>query len=97
MVFGIIPECRSESSRIQRSASPESPPSPTMIAFSKVNDYEWQDEYRFCFSLTDALKYGQTKQQLTIPNMPPGKAIPPSRPAPVRIRLPLSPLVTFAT
>jgi len=25
MVFGIIPECRSESSRIQRSASPESP------------------------------------------------------------------------
>ena len=26
MVFGIIPECRSASSRIQRSASPESPP-----------------------------------------------------------------------
>jgi phosphate/sulfate permease len=25
MVFGIIPECRSDSSRIQRSASPESP------------------------------------------------------------------------
>ena len=28
MVFGFIPECRSESSRIQRSASPESPIAP---------------------------------------------------------------------
>jgi hypothetical protein len=35
------------------------------------------DEYRFCFSITDALKYGQTRQQLTIPNQPPGNAVPP--------------------
>jgi hypothetical protein len=31
MVFGIIPECRSDSSRIQRSASPDSPLSPVLV------------------------------------------------------------------
>jgi hypothetical protein len=38
-----------------------------MIAFSKVDGYTWQDEYRFVFSLTDALQYGKTAQQLKIP------------------------------
>lgn len=54
---------------------------PDMIAFSKADGYSWQDEFRFVFSLTDALKYGSTAQQVTIPNQPPGTAIP--RPAPV--------------
>lgn len=26
---------------------------PDMIAFSKIDGYRWQDEYRFCFSITD--------------------------------------------
>ena len=55
---------------------------PDMIAFSKVDDYAWQDEYRFCFSIADALKYGQTQQQLVIPNQPPGNAVPPPPPEP---------------
>ena len=38
-----------------------------MIAFSKVDGYSWQDEFRFVFSLTDALKYGKTAQKLTMP------------------------------
>ena len=44
---------------------------PDMIAFSKVDGYSWQDEFRFVFSLTDALKYGNTAQQVTIPNQKP--------------------------
>ena len=51
---------------------------PDMIAFSKVNGYQWQDEYRFCFSLTDALAYGKTVRNVTIPGQPPGDAPPPA-------------------
>jgi len=55
---------------------------PDMIAFSKVDGYAWQDEYRFCFSLTDALMYGKTSQQVKIPNQKPGTAVPPAPPVP---------------
>jgi hypothetical protein len=55
---------------------------PDMIAFSKVDGYAWQDEYRFCISLTDALKYGKTSQQVRIPNQPSGTALPPPPPLP---------------
>jgi hypothetical protein len=55
---------------------------PDMIAFSKVDGYAWQDEYRFVFSLTDALKYGATAQKVVIPNQPPGTALPPAPPVP---------------
>ncbi len=55
---------------------------PDMIAFSKADGFAWQDEYRFCFSFTDALKYGQTKQHVTIPNQPPGTAVPTPQPTP---------------
>ena len=52
---------------------------PDMIAFSKVAEtYGWQDEYRFCFSLTDALKYGKTVHQVRIPSQLPGA--PPAAP-----------------
>ena len=61
---------------------------PDMIAFTKNNEYEWQDEYRFCFSLTNALTYGQTKQQVMIPNQAPGTALPP--PPPVLRSYPLT-------
>jgi hypothetical protein len=54
---------------------------PELITFSKINSYAWQDEYRYAFSLTDALKYGSTSQQVVIPNQPPGNAIPPPPPA----------------
>src|SRR5258708_17981131 len=50
---------------------------PDMIAFSKVESYAWQDEYRYVFSVTDALKYGTTTQRAVIPNQPPGTALPP--------------------
>jgi hypothetical protein len=65
---------------------------PDMIAFSKVDGYAWQDEYRFCFSLTDALKYGKTSQQVKIPNQPPGTAVPPSPPVPREYPLTVKPL-----
>ena len=55
---------------------------PDMIAFTKSNDYKWQDEYRFCFSLSSVLTYGQTKQQVMIPNQIPGPALPPPPPVP---------------
>jgi hypothetical protein len=70
---------------------------PDMIAFSKVDSYEWQDEYRFCFSLTDALKFGQTKQQITIPNLPPGNAVPPTPPVPRSYPLQIRPLGDICT
>jgi hypothetical protein len=40
---------------------------PQKIAFSKMDGYRWQDEYRFAFSLTDALAYGNAEQQIQIP------------------------------
>src|SRR5580704_5883424 len=40
---------------------------PNQIAFSKIEGYGWQDEYRFAFSLSDALAYGKTAQQIQIP------------------------------
>jgi hypothetical protein len=53
-----------------------------MIAFSKVDGYSWQDEFRFAFSLTGALKYGNTAQRVVISNQPPGSAPPPPPPVP---------------
>jgi hypothetical protein len=50
---------------------------PELITFSKINTFAWQDEYRYAFSLTDALKYGSTSQRVVIPNQPPGNAITP--------------------
>jgi hypothetical protein len=55
---------------------------PDMITFSKVDTYAWQDEFRFAFSITDALKYGKTAQKVIIPNQPPGTALPPPPPFP---------------
>ncbi len=53
-----------------------------MIAFSKIDSYAWQDEFRYVFSITDALKYGSTQQTIVIPNQPPGTAVPPPSPEP---------------
>jgi len=54
-----------------------------MITFSKdAEDYGWQDEYRFCFSFTDALQHGKAAQTITVPVSDPD-----SRPAPL-IRAP---------
>lgn len=39
---------------------------PDMIAFSKVDSYAWQDEYRFAFSLSGALQDGKTTQRVNI-------------------------------
>ncbi len=56
---------------------------PDMIAFSKnADDYDWQDEYRFCFSFTDALQHGKATQTLTIPGPNPD-----AKPVPV-VRVP---------
>jgi hypothetical protein len=57
---------------------------PDMIAFSKVDGYSWQDEFRFVFSLTDALTYGSTTHEVTIPKQPPGTAVQPPPPVPHR-------------
>jgi hypothetical protein len=40
---------------------------PDKITFEKMNCYSWQDEYRFAFSITDALDFGKTSQQIQIP------------------------------
>lgn len=40
---------------------------PDKITFEKLDGYSWQDEYRFAFSMTDALAFGKTSQQLQIP------------------------------
>jgi hypothetical protein len=40
---------------------------PERITFEKVDSYSWQDEYRFAFSVTDALAFGKTSQELQIP------------------------------
>jgi hypothetical protein len=40
---------------------------PDKITFEKVDCYFWQDEYRFAFSMTDALDFGKTSQQIQIP------------------------------
>jgi hypothetical protein len=45
---------------------------PGMIAFSKLERYAWQDGSRLVFSLTDALQYGNTAQQVKIPGPLPG-------------------------
>jgi hypothetical protein len=45
---------------------------PDLIAFSKTYQYAWQDEFRYAFSITDALKYGSTKQQIILPDMETG-------------------------
>lgn len=37
------------------------------ITFERIDCYSWQDEYRFAFSITDALDFGNTSQQLQIP------------------------------
>lgn len=55
---------------------------PDMIAFSKIDAYAWQDEFRYVFSLTNALKYGSTQQKIVIPNQRPGTAVPPPPPEP---------------
>jgi hypothetical protein len=53
------------------------------IAFSKVEEgYSWQDEFRFVFTLGDALHHGNTAQKVVIPNQPPGTALPPPPPIP---------------
>lgn len=44
---------------------------PEIIAFSKIDSYAWQDEFRYVFAITDALKYGSTQQKIVIPNQPP--------------------------
>jgi hypothetical protein len=40
---------------------------PDKITFEKIDCYSWQDEYRFAFSITDALDFGKTSQQIQIP------------------------------
>ena len=40
-------------------------PQPELIAKSKVKSFEWQDEYRFFFSPTDALAFENVTTQLT--------------------------------
>ena len=70
---------------------------PDMIAFSKVDTYSWQDEYRFCFSLTDALEYGKTSQQVKIPHQTPGTAVPPPPPIPRQFPLTTKPLDDICT
>lgn len=40
---------------------------PDKITFEKIDCYSWQDEYRFAFSIIDALAFGKTSQQLQIP------------------------------
>ena len=66
---------------------------PDMIAFSKVAEtYDWQDEYRFCFSLTDAMAYGKTVQRIIIPNQAPGTALPPPPNVPREYPLTIRPL-----
>ncbi len=70
---------------------------PDMIAFSKLDGYAWQDEYRFCFSLTDALKYGKTSQQVKIPHQKPGTAIPAPPPIPRQYPLTIKPLGDICT
>jgi hypothetical protein len=68
-----------------------------MIAFSKVDGYAWQNEYRFCFSLTDALMYGKTSQQVKIPNHKPGTAVPAPPPVPRQYPLTIKPLGDICT
>ncbi len=55
---------------------------PERIAFSKIDSYAWQDEFRYVFAITNALKYGSTQQKIVIPNQPPGTAVPLSPPEP---------------
>lgn len=57
---------------------------PDMIAFSKIDSYSWQDEFRYVFAVTDALKYGSAAQKIVIPNQPPEPSAPqpPAAPAP---------------
>jgi hypothetical protein len=43
---------------------------PDKITFEKIDCYSWQDEYRFAFSITGALDFEKTSQQVQIP--PPG-------------------------
>ena len=40
---------------------------PEKITFEKIDCYSWQDEYRFAFSITDALNFGRTSQEVQIP------------------------------
>jgi len=40
---------------------------PDKITFEKIESYSWQDEYRFAFSVTDALDFENTSQQIQIP------------------------------
>jgi hypothetical protein len=40
---------------------------PDKITSEKIECYSWQDEYRFAFSVTGALDFGKTSQQLQIP------------------------------
>jgi hypothetical protein len=42
-------------------------PFPDKITFEKIDCYSWQDEYRFALSITDALDFGKTLQQIQIP------------------------------
>lgn len=46
-------------------------PQPELIAMSKVNTFEWQDEYRLLFSPTDALDFENVVTQLTREEMKP--------------------------
>ena len=55
---------------------------PHMIAFSKIDSYAWQDEFRYAFSTTDALKYGSTQQKIVIPNQTSGTVVAPRPPEP---------------
>ena len=40
---------------------------PNKITFEKLDCYSWQDEYRFAFSITDALDFRNTSLQVQIP------------------------------
>lgn len=40
---------------------------PDKITFEKIDRYSWQDEYRFAWSITDALDFGNTLLQVEIP------------------------------
>jgi hypothetical protein len=40
---------------------------PDKITFEKIDSYTWQDEYRFAFSITDALDFRNTSLQVQIP------------------------------
>jgi hypothetical protein len=48
---------------------------PDMIARAKLKSYEWQDEYRFLFSTTDALDFEKAQYQIVT-----GKREPPDKP-----------------